>query len=76
MKKYQDYNGYRITPAEWGYYVMISDEKANKMVTYEYDGNCGTYEEVEEFLKTHTFNEVVKAFKEQCVYCECVEQIA
>ena len=38
MQKLKDYNGYRITPTDWGYYVVISDTKANQMRTYEYDG--------------------------------------
>lgn len=75
MKKLKDYNGYRITPADWGYYITISDTKENRMITYEYDGACGTYDEVEKFLKENDFKTVVRAYREQCVYCECVEQI-
>ena len=75
MKKLKDYNGYRITPTEWGYYITIGDTKANRMITYEYDGACGTYDEVEKFLKENDFKTVVRAYHEQCVYCECVEQI-
>lgn len=75
MKKLKDYNGYRITPTEWGYYVVISSTKANYMITYEYDGNCSTLEDLEDYLKKHTFYEVVKDFKDQYVYMECKEQI-
>lgn len=75
MKKLQDYDGYMITPADWGYYITIGSTPHNVMITYEYDGACGTYEEVEDFLKTHTFEQVRKAYAEQYVYKECEEQI-
>lgn len=75
MQKLKDYDGYQITPTEWGYYVVISSKKANQMRTYEYDGACGSAEQVEEELKKYTFNTMVKRYAEQCVYCECVEQI-
>lgn len=75
MKKLKDYDGYQITPTEWGYYVVISSKKANQMRTYEYDGACGSAEQVEEELKKYTFDTMVKRYRDQCVYCECVEQI-
>lgn len=75
MQKLKNDNGYRITKAEWGYYITIASTKANQYRHYEYDGACGTFEEVEKFLQEHTFDEVAKAFYEQCVYCECVEPI-
>lgn len=75
MKKLKDYDGYKIVKTDWGYYVTISSTKANYMITYEYDGNCSTYEDLEEYLKKHTFQEVVKDFYNQCVYMECKEQI-
>ena len=75
MNKLKNYDGYKITETEWGYYVVISSTKKNYMSTYEYDGACGTKEEVEKFLKEHTFEEVEKAYKDWCVYLECREQI-
>ena len=75
MNKLKNDNGYRITKAEWGYYITIASTKANQYRHYEYDGACGTLEEVEAYLKSHSFEEVVKDFRNQCVYCECVEQI-
>lgn len=77
MKKLQDYDGYKLVKAAdgWGYYVTIGSTKANKMISYEYDGGCATYDELENYLKTHTFEQVVKDFREQFVYCECVEPI-
>lgn len=75
MQKLKDYNGYRITPTDWGYYVVISDTKANQMRTYEYDGACGTAESIEQELKSHSFSDMVKRYRDQFVYCECVEQI-
>lgn len=69
------YNGYRITPTEWGFYVTIASEKHNQFRTYEYDGACGTREQVEAELKKYSFEEIVKRYREQCVYCECVEEI-
>ena len=75
MNKLKDYNGYRITDTDWGYYVVISSTKHNQMRTYEYDGACGTHDEVEDFLKKHTFTEVVKEFANMLVYLECVEEI-
>lgn len=38
MKKLKDYDGYKISKADWGYYVCISSTKANKMLSYAYDG--------------------------------------
>ena len=55
--------------------MVISSTKHNQMRTYEYDGACGTHDEVEGFLKKHTFTEVVKEFAKQFVYLECVEEI-
>lgn len=75
MKKLKDYDGYQITDANWGYYITLGSTKRNQMRTYEYDGACGTRDEVEDFLKKHTFNQIVKAFREQFVYLECVEEI-
>lgn len=75
MKKLQEYDGYKIIDTDWGYIVVISSTKWNAMITYEYDGACGTHEEVEEFLKDSTFEHVCKVFDDQCVYKECVEQI-
>lgn len=75
MKKLKDYDGYQITDTNWGYYITLGSTKYNQMRTYEYDVACGTREEVEDFLKKHTFKEIVKAFREQFVYLECVEEI-
>ena len=77
MKKMKDCDGYRITKADegWGYYIQIGSLKANVIISYEYDGACGTFEEVEKFLKDHSFEEVRKAFHDQYVYCECIEPI-
>lgn len=75
MKKLKDYDGYKIVDTDWGYYITIGSTKDNQMRTYEYDGACGTHEEVEDFLKKHTFREVVSAYHDQWVYCECIEQI-
>lgn len=75
MKKLKDYDGYKITPTEWGYYVAIASTKRNQFRTYEYDGACATLEQVEDELKKHSFDEIVKRYREQFVYCECVEQI-
>lgn len=75
MKALKDYDGYRVTPTEWGYYVTISSTKHNQFRTYEYDGACGNKEQVEAELKKYSFPEIVKRYREQCVYCECVEQI-
>ena len=75
MKKLKDYDGYKITKADWGYYVCISSTKANKMLSYEYDGNCASYEELDKYLSTHTFEQVIKDFAKQFVYLECVEEI-
>lgn len=67
--------GYRITPTEWGFYIFITDEKANECRNYEYSGGCGTLESVEAELKKYTYRQIVKRYYEQCVYCECVEQL-
>ena len=75
MQKLKDYDGYKITKADWGYYVCISSTKANKMLSYEYDGACATYEELDEYLSTHTFKQVIEDFANQFVYLECVEEI-
>lgn len=75
MKKMQEYDGYKITPVEWGYYITIGSTAHNQMRTYEYDGACGTYDEVEDLLKTHSFGQVVDEYAKQFVYLECVEQI-
>ena len=68
-------DGYRIIDDGHYYTIVISDEKANKCVTYEYDAACGSLEDVEKELQEHTFNEMVKRYSEQCVYCECVEEL-
>lgn len=75
MKALKNYDGYKITPTNWGYYIVISSTKANQMRTYGYDGSCGSAEQVEAELKKYSFNTMVKRYREQCVYCECVEQI-
>lgn len=75
MQKMVDYDGYKIVPTDWGYYVTISSTDANKCISYEYDGHCATREELDKFLSEHSFDEVRKAFREQFVYCECVEEI-
>lgn len=68
--------GYRITDTGEGYYyVLLSDEKANEVKHYQYDSCCGSLEEVENYLKKHTYNTIVKAYRDMCVYCECTEQI-
>lgn len=69
---------YRITVADegWGYYIMIASDKHNQFRSYEYDGACGTFEEVEELLKNSTFSDIVKRFKEEYVYLACVELLA
>ena len=68
--------GYRITDSGEGYYyVTISDLKANETRYYEYSGTYESLEEVEEYLKNHTYNTIVKAYRDMCVYCECIEQI-
>lgn len=73
MKKLKDYDGYKITPTDWGFYVGIASTKRNQFRTYEYSG--GKAEEVEAELKKYSFDEIVKRYREQFVYCECVEQI-
>lgn len=75
MKALKEYDGYKITPTEWGYYITIGSTKRNQMRTYEYDGACGSAEQVEAELKKYSFDEIVKRYREQFVYCECVEQI-
>ena len=59
----------------WGYYVFITDEKANECRNYEYSAGCGTIEDVEKELQKYSYKEIVKRYKEQCVYCESVEQL-
>lgn len=68
---------YRVSVADegWGYYITIASDRANQMRTYEYDGGCGTVEEVEAELKKYTFEQIVKRYREQCVYLECVEEL-
>ena len=75
MKKLNNYNGYTITPTDWGYYIVIASEKHNQIRHYEYSGGCGTLEQVEKELQANDFGEIAKRYREQCVYCECVEQI-
>lgn len=68
--------GYRITDTGEGYYeVVISDINANETRYYEYSGTFETLEEVEKYLKRHTYEAIVKHYREMWVYCECVEQI-
>lgn len=79
MKKITKNNewGYSIHEASagWGYYIYITDKVANLGISYEYSAGCGTLDEVETFLKNNTFNTVKKAFENECVYIECIEQI-
>lgn len=75
LSKTNEFNGYRIMPANGYYIVVIGDEKANALVTYEYDSACGTIEEVEEELKKYSFNTIRKRYAERYVYCNCVEPI-
>ena len=68
--------GYRITDTGEGYYeVVISDEKANETRYYEYSGTFETLEEVEKYLKEHTYLETIRHYRDMCVYCECMERI-
>ena len=55
--------------------MAIASTKRNQFRSYEYDGACATLEQVEDELKKHSFDEIVKLYREQFVYCECVEQI-
>lgn len=78
MKKYTKdggYNGYTIKDSGegWGYYVTIANGKQIRY--YEFSGTYNTLDDVEKYLKSHTFNEVVNDFKEWCVYLDCVEQV-
>lgn len=75
MKKLQGDNGYKVTPTEWGFYVFISDEKANECRTYEYSGGCGTLKSVTAELEKYTYKTIVKRYADQYVYCESVEQL-
>lgn len=68
--------GYRITDTGEGYYnIVLSDEKVNECRYYEYSGTYDTLDEVEKYLKTHTYKTIVKHFRDMWVYCECVEQL-
>ncbi len=68
--------GYRITDTGEGYYyICLSDKKANECRHYEFSGTNNTIEEVEKYLKTHTYKTIVERFREMWVYCECVEQL-
>lgn len=69
---------YRVDVVDegWGYYVYIASDKHNQFRTYQYDGGCGTKEQVEAELEKHTFAEIVRMYKEQWVYCECVEALS
>ncbi len=75
MRKLKDYDGYRIIKCDGYYIVSISSTKANQFITYEYDASCATYDELDDYLKHNDFYTVIKDFREQCVYCECVEEI-
>lgn len=68
--------GYLITDSGDGYYdIFITDEKANECRWYEFSSTGGTLEEVEQYLKTHTYPTIVKSFREAWVYCASVEQL-
>lgn len=74
---YPDEGRYRVVEASegWGYYVIIASDRYNEMRTYQYDGACGTKAEVEAELKKYSFAEIVKRYREQYVYLECVEAL-
>lgn len=74
---YPDEGRYRIIEAkDWGgYYVIIASDRHGEMRTYQYDGACDTKAGVEKELRAHSFAEIVKRYKEQYVYLECVEAL-
>ena len=58
--------GYKVVDSGegWGYYVFITDEKANECRNYEYSAGCGTIEDVENELQKYSYEEIVKQFME------------
>lgn len=66
--------GYKITDSGegWGYYITIGNGKEYRH--YEYSGAFQTLEEVEKYLKKHSYDKIVEDFKNWCVYLECVEE--
>lgn len=75
MNKLKNDNGYRIYENQGYYTVVIASTKHNQYRTYEYDTACGSKSEVEEELKNHSFEEIVKRYYNECVYLVCIEQI-
>lgn len=68
--------GYRITDSLEGYYnIFITDEKENECRWYEFSSTNDTLEEVEQYLKKHTYSTIVKKFDEMWVYCTSVERL-
>ena len=68
--------GYAIADTGEGCYeVVISDEEVNETRYYEYSGTYETLEEVEKYLKEHTYLETVAHYHDMWVYCECMERI-
>lgn len=74
---YPDDGRYRIVEASegWGFYVMIASDKRNEFRTYEYDRACGTKADIEKELREHSFDQIVKHYRDQYVYLECVEAL-
>ena len=75
MNKLHNDNGYRVIDHGRWYYITIASTKHNQYRNYEYDAGCGTIQEVEQELRNHTFEEIVKLYKEQYVYLDCIEAI-
>lgn len=72
---YGDDGSYRIVDCGNYYLITIASDKANAMRTYEYDAVCGSLAEVEKELQRNSYEQIKKLYHEQCVYCECEEQI-
>lgn len=66
-------NGYSIAQDDYAYYITIANGKEYRH--YEYDKACGTLEKVEKELQENSYNTIVKLYKDQYVYLDCIEPI-
>lgn len=73
--RYPDDGRYRIVDCGGYYRICIASDRAGMFITYEYDASCGTCKEVEEELRKYDFHAIVRRYREQCVYRECVEAL-
>lgn len=68
-------SGYSIYETEYSYNIDLTSIRDNVSIGYEYSKTNETLEEVEKFLKEHSFKEIVKEFDRRWVYCSYVEEI-